>query len=303
MIGIYRILNTANQKSYIGQSVDIARRWKDEKSASQCPADECYNTVLSKAFRKYGINSFVFMVLEECSREELDEREKYWAEYFDSYTPNGYNVALCGTQGTPNALTLAKVQQIQTELQTSTLTNIELGRKYGVSDQTISDINRGRMWYNEDINYPIRSRFYKQGPGAKAPKRLTWEERFPRAALHHKELEQLYMVDPQLLALSIHQYNFAFVTEQYQTITWCDIQTYLKIHELPYTKPDIDKMYNQQARGYVYQCDKRTHEVVARYDSANDAGRALGDVNYRKHINEVCAGKRNSAYGFWWYRD
>lgn len=32
MIGIYKITNQINNKSYIGQSIDIKRRWRDHKS-------------------------------------------------------------------------------------------------------------------------------------------------------------------------------------------------------------------------------------------------------------------------------
>ena len=35
MIGIYKITNLINQKSYIGQSIDIIRRWNKHKNFSQ----------------------------------------------------------------------------------------------------------------------------------------------------------------------------------------------------------------------------------------------------------------------------
>lgn len=46
---------------------------------------------------EYGPESFTFELLEECPRNQLDEREKYWIEYFDSYTW-GYN-ATSGNNG------------------------------------------------------------------------------------------------------------------------------------------------------------------------------------------------------------
>ena len=45
--------------------------------------------------RKYGIENFTFSVIEECSQEQLNEREIYWIEYYDTYK-NGYNSTLGG---------------------------------------------------------------------------------------------------------------------------------------------------------------------------------------------------------------
>lgn len=73
MIGIYKITNRINQKSYIGQSVDISRRWAEHRILTR---DETLS--LKRAFKKYGIENFDFDVLELCSEEKLDEREIYY---------------------------------------------------------------------------------------------------------------------------------------------------------------------------------------------------------------------------------
>ena len=46
---------------------------------------------IDQAIQKYGIDAFDYEVLEECSLEELDEREKYWIQYFNTYKGFGYN--------------------------------------------------------------------------------------------------------------------------------------------------------------------------------------------------------------------
>jgi len=51
--------------------------------------------VLYKAFNKYGIENFTFEEIEQVDNSILDEREKYWIEYYDSYF-NGYNSTLGG---------------------------------------------------------------------------------------------------------------------------------------------------------------------------------------------------------------
>ena len=73
MIGIYKITNTINQKSYIGQSNFIERRLAQHKSPYE--QERFSNKPLYQAFKKYGIENFTFEVIEECSVEDLDIRE------------------------------------------------------------------------------------------------------------------------------------------------------------------------------------------------------------------------------------
>lgn len=47
--------------------------------------------------RDYGIENFSFEILEECPKEQLDDREIYWIEYYHSTDKaKGYNVSKGG---------------------------------------------------------------------------------------------------------------------------------------------------------------------------------------------------------------
>ena len=94
--GIYKITNLINNKVYIGQSIDIKERWYNHLHRHQRSKD----LPLYRAFEKYGIKNFTFDIIEECDIQNLDEREKYWIQYYDSYN-NGYNMTT-GGQGTHN---------------------------------------------------------------------------------------------------------------------------------------------------------------------------------------------------------
>lgn len=85
MIGIYKITNKHNGKSYIGQSIDIKERWENHRCLNGN-----HDYPLYRAFRKYGIDSFEFEVLEECNAGELAERELYYIQKYDT-VDNGYN--------------------------------------------------------------------------------------------------------------------------------------------------------------------------------------------------------------------
>lgn len=153
MIGIYKFTNKINKKAYIGQSVDIQRRYREHIGLK--PG----NDVFHSALMKYGIENFNFEVIEECEIKELNEKEKYYIQYFNSLVPNGYNVSTGGANMAHlNKLNeYSNVDEIKKLLKETKLTNKEIGEKFNVSDQTVSDINTGRMWIDEKIKYPIRS--------------------------------------------------------------------------------------------------------------------------------------------------
>ena len=95
MIGIYKIENKINGKVYIGQSIHIKKRWYEHKYQlnSNC---HC-NTHLQLSWNKYGQDNFTFVVIETCQKDELDDKEMYWIEYYKSYDElNGYNISIGG---------------------------------------------------------------------------------------------------------------------------------------------------------------------------------------------------------------
>ena len=88
--GIYEIVNKVNGKKYIGQSIDVYRRWREEKC--DLNKDEApWNVHLWRAWKLYGAESFEFNVLEACNECLLDEKEAYYIELYDTQN-NGYNI-------------------------------------------------------------------------------------------------------------------------------------------------------------------------------------------------------------------
>ena len=86
--GIYKITNIQNNKSYIGQSGNIKFRWIthiiDSINNESAP--------IHIAIRNFGIEKFKLEILEECSIEELNNKEKYYIQKYNTLIPNGYNV-------------------------------------------------------------------------------------------------------------------------------------------------------------------------------------------------------------------
>lgn len=89
--GIYKITDTVNDLAYIGQSVDIAQRWKDHVKAALGASGTASNNKLYAAMRQDGVYNFTFEVLELCPPEQLNMKERSFIEIYktDIYGLNG----------------------------------------------------------------------------------------------------------------------------------------------------------------------------------------------------------------------
>lgn len=90
--GIYLITNLVNGKQYVGQSINIQRRWYEHKNIKT-------DYAISSALVEYGIENFKFEIIENCLPEFLDEKEIYYINLYNTKAPNGYNLTYGGSQG------------------------------------------------------------------------------------------------------------------------------------------------------------------------------------------------------------
>ena len=91
--GIYKITNLVSNQAYIGQSVDIASRFKQHIKCG-LGIDAPASNKLYKSMIEDGVWNFSFELLEECSKDKLNERESFW---IDLYQTN--KVGLNSTKG------------------------------------------------------------------------------------------------------------------------------------------------------------------------------------------------------------
>lgn len=88
--GIYKITNLKNGKVYIGQSENIFIRRKQHFGALKHKTHS--NKQMQKDFTAQKGRGFRWDVVEFCDLKKLNEREKYWIDYYNSIK-DGYN---CG---------------------------------------------------------------------------------------------------------------------------------------------------------------------------------------------------------------
>ena len=89
MSGIYKITNVKTKECYIGQAVSISDRFKQHCKAA-CGIDTPAGNKLYKAMQEYGIQNFSWEVLESVPAIQLNEKEAYYINLYDSKN-YGYN--------------------------------------------------------------------------------------------------------------------------------------------------------------------------------------------------------------------
>jgi group I intron endonuclease len=94
MVLIYKITNLINGKIYIGQTCrSIKSRFNKHKSASRAGG----GYVIGKAMRKYGEDKFIIETIDECQKDNANEREIFWISKYDSTNYKiGYNESIGG---------------------------------------------------------------------------------------------------------------------------------------------------------------------------------------------------------------
>ena len=96
---IYKITNKINGKCYIGKTTKTVEwRWKIHIIHSKRDDDHLF---FHRAIKKYGVENFILEIIDTADNEnELNEKEKYWIEYYKSYLKeNGYNLTKGGEGG------------------------------------------------------------------------------------------------------------------------------------------------------------------------------------------------------------
>lgn len=172
---IYITTNNINGKKYIGQKKYLSQKWKTYLGSG---------IALNKAIDKYGKDNFTREIIENCiTREELNEREKYWIKFYDAtHSKDFYNIAKGGDGGWVNdekpqeviiemyrkrtenhhqkhgeEVSMSKLKEVDVIEIINRLKNndfdSDIANDYNVSPRTINDIRHHRTWcyLTEDI--------------------------------------------------------------------------------------------------------------------------------------------------------
>jgi group I intron endonuclease len=179
MIGIYKITSPSG-KIYIGQSVDIKTRFRKYKYLN-CKRQ----TYLYNSFQKYKVENHIFEIIEECTLEQLNEREIYWGTYYNVLNKNGLNLRLGDANGKCSEETKQKIgkgnkNKIMSEEARNNISKALKGRKntWSTSEKHGEKISKGLKEYyqnpenKEKISKGLKE-YYKNNKHKPKPKLVS----------------------------------------------------------------------------------------------------------------------------------
>lgn len=130
LCGIYLLTHIATGRKYVGQSVDIKKRWQVH-ARGQCLMH------LGRSVAVHGWSAFTSEVIELCTREELNAAEAKWVKLHNCISPHGFNLTTGGGHHTLSAESKAKMSAVRTGKQFTEQTKENMRR---------AQLNRSEEW-------------------------------------------------------------------------------------------------------------------------------------------------------------
>lgn len=156
--GIYKFENKINHLCYIGQAKNLEdRKYRHYRNFYNKRCD----TEFYKAVCEFGIDNFSYEIL-ECgifTQEELNKLEIFYIEKYNSYH-NGYNSTKGGHYIPPQygskKINKFLLEQIKNDIKFTDVSLSKIASKYNLAPSTISEINFGKLGFQEGEKYPLR---------------------------------------------------------------------------------------------------------------------------------------------------
>jgi len=156
---VYLIKNIIDNKAYVGISCDPDRRWYEH-----CKPCNRWNSYISNAINKHGRKNFDLICLGDYELlNEAQQIEKFWIEFLNTMSPNGYNLREGGEAGgTPSLETRQKISKarkgkprgpisLETRIK---IGNVHRGKK--LSSEQIEGIRtRAKIRFSNPKNNPM----------------------------------------------------------------------------------------------------------------------------------------------------
>lgn len=270
--GIYKITNNKKgdpmyQKVYIGQSIDINARFIEHNKPSKNEQQ------IDKDINRLGRENFIYEVIEECSKEDLNKREVYWINYYNSYK-DGYNNTLGGQAYTKGRL--YNHEEILNDYFNG-MTRQQIAKKYNCCVDTVA-----RVLYGQQI------------------------------IDHSKDKQCCFQIDPNSLALITTYESQAEAAKHFPNgkpnviSEACngDLKTaYGFLWQKGEYNPNVLKPQRIQGKIPVYKIDLKSSQIIAKYECIQDAAKEINSNNMHAIISGIrrCAhGDRPNAYGYKW---
>lgn len=289
--GIYKITNNINGKFYIGQAEDIYHRFRTHFWVH----GRHHNSAIDAAIHKYGLDNFTLDILEQCPKECLNEREKYWGEeYYKGlcYAPEGYNIALLGG----NQISIGNCVQVSQytltgELIATYMSYSEAGRAMNTSAMAI---RQAAMRQGTSCNY--------QWAIGNAPNIQPYQRKITgyKVQAYNKEHEIELEFNTQTDAakyFGISPTAIMYYLNHKSGYVCCKGYYLAREGEEPVIRNRKKNLQPNNSRK-IYQYDIRTHEFIQCFITVKAAAVALKCDT--KGLRNAAQGIQNQSQGFIW---
>lgn len=155
MAYIYKITNLINNKCYIGKTLNtIQERWREHCSDYKKRDEE--KRPLYSAMSKYGIENFKIEEIEQCNEDIVNDREKYWIEYYGSFK-NGYNATIGGDGRAyiDRELVIKTYNELQNLKKSAKILNIDTGHLSKILKENNIEVKSSKEVQNEEYGKEI----------------------------------------------------------------------------------------------------------------------------------------------------
>jgi len=94
--GIYKIVNTINNKYYVGSSYNIYYRWRKHKQLLN--KQKHHSKKLQRSWNRNSKDSFNFVIIELCDRKNLIKKEQQYLDIAKKESKQSYNMTFDATR-------------------------------------------------------------------------------------------------------------------------------------------------------------------------------------------------------------
>lgn len=286
---IYIIKNHCNNKVYVGQTTtSMKQRWNHHITSAKNNFEP--SMVLYKAMRKHGVANFYVELLEDniVGTDSLNEREKYWINYYDSLVPNGYNVREggedCGRRE------VYKIDSITNDIVAKYDSLNQAAEENNIDPSNLSKVCRGIECSCKGFKWSYTDEYDEEKIKNKNPKVLN---------------RAIYQIDNRTGEIIKKFKNMAEATRltnvKQSTLSMCLSGKYKTANGYNWCyadEYDKDTFIIKSKFKKVLQLDKTTNKLIKEWSSAKEAAKVIGC--YTNTIAAACNGKRKTAKGYKW---
>lgn len=301
---VYCIKNAITNKIYIGKTIkSFGKRYSGCKWWIKTD-----NDLLKIDAEKYGIQNFEVSIIEwNIPKLDIENRENFYIDKYNSIHPNGYNKCKSGKIGQISEYTKSKQSNIKKEYYKTHKSHL-LGKKMSEKTKKIISIQkRGKKWN-------IRQRIGRQKSQLKGKDHPMYG-RSIKGFLHSNETKlkmsnskknsivkcnPVFQIDPSTKNIIKEFFSIISAAKELNTST-DNIYNAINHKKNQKTAAGFEWRYKNSSQKYskILQIDICSGNIINEYNSHSEAAKFIG-IKGKSNIISVCKGRRLSCGGFKW---